>query len=140
MKKTLSKIFLLVMVLAIAIAAASCADPDGELWSGAKYKEDTTLGNGAKTVTVIVEAGEKSVTLTLKTDKETLGDALMEHGLVSGDMGDFGLYLKYVNGIRADYDIDRSYWGFYKNGEYMMVGVDGANIRDGEQYELVYSK
>ena len=140
MKKTLSIVLLFVTLVAALLFAPSCATPGGELWENAIYKEDATLGDGAKTVTVTVEAGEKSVTLTLKTDKETLGDALMEHGLVSGDMGDFGLYLKYVNGIRADYDLDRSYWGFYKNGEYMMVGVDGANIKDGEQYELVYSK
>ena len=31
-------------------------------------------------------------------------------------------------------------WAFFKNGEYMMNGVDTAKINDGEHYELVYTK
>ena len=44
------------------------------------------------------------------------------------------------SGITADYDVDQSYWGFYKGGEYMMTGVDSTVIADGDAYELVYSK
>ena len=29
---------------------------------------------------------------------------------------------------------------FYKDGEMMNTGVDGATIADGEHYELVYTK
>jgi len=87
-----------------------------------------------------VIVGEQSVTFTIKTDAETLGDALLAHNLIAGDQGDFGLYVKAVNGITADYDVDQSYWGFSKNGEYMMTGVDGTAIADGEVYELTYTK
>ena len=107
------------------------------LWESATYLIDTELGEGAKTVEVEVKAGEKSITFTIHTDKETLGDAMLEHGLIAGEQGAYGLYVKLVNGIEADYDKDGTYWGFYKNGEMMMVGVDGATIADGEHYELV---
>ena len=107
------------------------------LWETATYLSDTELGEGAKTVEVEVKAGEKSITFTIHTDKETLGEAMLDHGLISGEEGAFGLYVKFVNGIEADYDKDATYWGFYKNGEMMMVGVDGAIIADGEHYELV---
>lgn len=110
------------------------------LWADAVYTENTTFGEGALTVTVEVKAEDKSIDLTIKTDKTILGDALMEHGLVEGDEGQFGLYIKKVNGITADFDVDQSYWAFYKNGEMMMTGVDGAEIKDGEHYELVYTK
>ena len=50
------------------------------------------------------------------------------------------VYIKSVNGITADYDVDRSYWAFNKNGEMMLTGVDMTNIADGEHYELVYTK
>ena len=113
--------------------------PEG-LWANATYLEDTTFGEGAKTVTVKVIVEDKSVTFTIKTDAETLGEALLAHNLIAGDQGDFGLYVKVVNGITADYDVDQSYWGFSKNGEYMMTGVDGTAIADGEVYELTYTK
>jgi hypothetical protein len=122
-----------------ASEAGGAIAPEG-LWKDATYLEDTEFGEGAKTVTVKVIAEDKSVTFTVKTDAKTLGEALLAHGLIAGDQGDFGLYVKVVNGITADYDIDQSYWGFSKNGEYMMTGVDGTAIADGEVYELTYTK
>ena len=113
--------------------------PEG-LWANATYLEDTTFGEGAKTVTVKVIADGKSVTFTVKTDAKTLGEALIAHDLIAGDQGDFGLYIKFVNGIRADYDLDRRYWSFTKNGEYMMTGADMTDIADGEAYEFTYAK
>ncbi len=142
MKKTITSvtsILLSVLLLLCVVSCGNTVDATG-LWENATYRKDTSFGTGAKTVMVEVKAGEDSVTFTIKTDKTTLGDALLEHGLIAGDMGDYGLYVKVVNGITADYDVDQSYWGFFKNGEYMMTGVDGTEIADGEHYELVYSK
>lgn len=110
------------------------------LWKDATVTEDTTYGEGAVTIQVEVKAEDKSVTLTIKTDKETLGDALTEHNLVDGEKSDYGLYVKQVIGMTADYDVDQSYWSFYKNGEMMMTGVDGENISDGAHYEIIYAK
>ena len=140
MKKTFNLIAILLLV-ALAFSSCSILFPEQisavGLWENATYRRDMELGDGAKTVQVEVKAGEESVTFTIHTDKETLGDALLEHGLIAGDQGAYGLYVKLVNGIEADYDKDGSYWGFYKNGEMMLVGVDGAVIADGEHYELV---
>lgn len=110
------------------------------LWANAKYLKDMEFGEGSKTVEVEVKVGDDSITFTLHTDKDTLGDALIEHQLISGEEGAYGLYVKYVNGIHADYDTDRSYWAVYSNGEYMMSGVDSTHINGGEHYELVYTK
>ena len=114
--------------------------PKTGLWAKALYTSDQTFGTGTKTVMVDVKAGEYSVTLTINTDRDILGDALLDHNLVEGENGQYGLYIKKVNGITADYDIDASYWGFYKGGEYMMTGVDQTRISGGEHYELVYTK
>ena len=135
MKKTLT-IISVILLVCIALTACNTVSAEG-LWENATYRRDTELGTGAKTVQVEVKAGEESVTFTIHTDKDTLGDAMLEHGLIAGDAGAYGLYVKLVNGIEADYDKDGSYWGFYKNGEMMLVGVDGAVIADGEHYELV---
>ena len=142
MKNTLTKISAIFILIMTLLSLASCRDTvDAEgLWESATYRRNMTFGNGEKTVEVEVRAGEDSVTFTIKTDKKYLGDALTAHGLIEGEEGQFGLYIKRVNGILADYDVDRSWWGFYKSGEYMMSGVDGAEIADGEHYELVYER
>jgi len=134
---TLSTAFLLIMLLCLS----SCNTVDAEgLWENATYRRDMSFGKGETTVQVEVKVEDKSVTFTLKTDKEILGDALMEHKLIEGEDGAYGLYVKKVNGITADYDVDKSYWALYKNGEYCMSGVDTTKIADGEHYEIVYTK
>ena len=142
MKKTIKSFVSCVLMLAFILTLVACqkgVDVKG-LWEKATYTKDTTFGNGATTVMVEVKVEDQSVTFTIKTDKTTLGEALMEHDLIAGDQGQFGIYIKSVNGITADYDIDQSYWAFTKNGEMMMTGVDGTTIADGEHYELVYTK
>ena len=160
MKNTIKSTLALILALLLSLCLFACKnepaetpDTDGSnaatdggaiapegLWANATYLEDTTFGEGAKTVTVKVIAEDKSVTFTIKTDAKTLGEALLDHELVAGDQGDFGLYIKYVNGIRADYDLDKRYWNFTKNGEYMMTGADMTEIADGEAYEFTYAK
>ncbi len=137
-KSTLS-ILLAVMMVVCMVSCGETIDKEG-LWENATYRKDMEFGKGAKTAVVEVKIADQIVTFTIHTDKETVGEAMFEHGLISGDQGEFGLYIKAVNGITADYDIDQSYWAFTKGGEYMMTGVDGTEFADGEHYELVYTK
>lgn len=133
---------MIILAVALVFGVTGCkkaADAD-KLWENAVYTQNTALGSGKTQVNVEVKAGNKSVTFTVNTDKELLGDALTELKLISGDMGEYGLYVKTVNGITADYSKDNSYWGIYKNGEMLMTGIDATKIADGEHYELVYSK
>ena len=76
----------------------------------------------------------------IHTDKTIVGEALLDLELIEGDMGDFGLYVKTVNGITADYDTDGTYWAFYVNGEYAMTGVDMTDIVDGDTYSFKVEK
>ena len=116
---------------------AKVADP---LWNTATYLEDVTLGQGDKTIYVKVEAGTQSITVTINTDAENLEDALTSVDLVDGEESEFGLYIKEVNGIVADYDIDQTYWGMFRDGEYLMEGANLTQITDGDRYELVRTK
>ena len=70
----------------------------------------------------------------IKTDKETVGEALIENGLISGDDGEYGLYVKTVNGITLDYDKDGKYWAFYEENTYANQGVDSTPIKEGGVY------
>ncbi len=121
-------------------AAENGASVDAGLWTEAVYTEDKEFGEGAKTVVCEVKAEDKTVTFTVKTDKKTVGEALIEHGIIEGEKGPYGLYIKKVNGILADYDVNQRYWAFYIDGEMANSGVDGTDITEGVTYQLVYSK
>lgn len=110
------------------------------VWAAATYLKDTTLGEGAKTMTVEVKAEGQTVTFTVKTDEKTVGAALQKVSLIAGEQGAYGLYIKSVNGIVADYDIDQTYWAFYENGEYAMTGADATDIKEGVTYRFERTK
>jgi hypothetical protein len=139
-RKTIKQTVAILLVLVLMAALVSCNKEENGVWENAAYTENQTFGEGAKTITVEVQAQDKSVTFTIKTDKETVGAAMMEHGLIDGEEGPYGLYVKTVNGMKADYDTDQRYWAFYVNGEISMTGVDVTSITEGTTYQMIYSK
>lgn len=142
MKKTIKSIAAILLAALFVFSFAACSEKNEATgaWESATYLKDAEFGSGAKTVQVEVKAEDQSVTFTIHTDKDILGDALLEHNLIEGENGPYGLYVKTVNGILADYDINQAYWAVSKDGESSATGVDGINILDGEHYELVYTK
>lgn len=142
MKKAMKTMISAALVLVFVLTVTACGNQQSEptLWDAATYGEDTTLGDGVKTVTVEVTAEEKTVTFTVKTDEATVGGALMKHDLIDGEEGAYGLYVKVVNGITADYDADKCYWAFYVDGEYASTGVESTPIAEGVTYRFVYTK
>ena len=150
MKKTLKIFLALTLVLTTVIACASCTIFDKMPWNKDTdpitentvrvSEKDCTMGSGATTLTVRIEDPEKSVTFTVLTDKATVGEALLEHNIIGGENGAYGLYVKTANGILADYDVNQSYWAFYIGDNYAMTGVDSTPIEEGVIYRLVYAK
>lgn len=103
--------------------------------------EITVKGEGKTKFNFDVTDKDGNVTsFEIHTDKTVVGDALQELGLIEGDEGDFGLYVKKVNGITADFDIDGTYWAFYVNGAYATAGVDSTEIKNGESYAFKVEK
>ena len=103
--------------------------------------QEIVLGDGSVKVTVIVvDADGNETDFVINTDKETVGDALLEQNLIEGEEGDYGLYVTTVNGITADYDTDHTYWAFYVNGEYASTGVDSTPVNEGDTYEFKVEK
>ena len=129
-----------ILTLAALLLLTFTACQSTDVWADALYTEDTTLGEGKTEFILNVKAGEKMVTLTLRTDKEILGDALLQLGLIEGEMGAYGLYVKRVNGISADYDKDGYYWALWINDDYADSGVDSTVIIEGVHYTLERAK
>ena len=59
---------------------------------------------------------------------------------IIGEQGDYGLYVKTVNGITADYDKDGTYWAFSVNGELSQKGVDQTYVKNGDIYTFTVTK
>ena len=124
-KRTLSLMLCIVLIAAIALLAG-CSD-----------KKENSVGSGDKSFTFIVTDGDgNEETFEVKSDAQTVGQALIDEGLLEGEEGPYGLYVKTVNGITADYETDGTYWAFYINGEYAMTGVDTTDIVAGDNYAL----
>ena len=136
-------ILCIVLIAATALFATGCKNTEEEApeTTDAETYEVTVLGEGEKQFdfTVVDKDGNKTF-FTINTDKTTVGDALLELELIEGEDGDYGLYVKKVNGIVADYDIDKTYWAFYVNGEYAMSGVDTTDIKNGAEYSFKVEK
>ncbi len=99
------------------------------------------LGEGAKSFEFVVVDQEGNQTeFEIYTDKETVGEALLDVEMIAGEEGDYGLYVKTVNGITADYDTDGTYWAFYVNDEYATSGVDTTEIATGDIYSFKVEK
>ena len=153
MKNTIIKSLSIIIIVLMMISITSCNifpvatntfiptedDPYPERWNDALYTEDTELGEGEKTFLLVVDADGYSITFTIHTNKEIVGEALVKLGLIAGEDGQYGLYVKNVNGMLADWDVDQSYWAFYENGLYAN-GVDATNVTEGYTYSFVRTK
>ena len=131
-------LFSIIIMLATVIIGCSNGGKVPDLWNDAVYDTDVSLGKGEKKLILTVKTAEKSITITVNTDKETVGDALFEQKIIDGDKGPYGLYVKKVNGITADFDVDGHYWSFTINGEMAPTGADSTPIKDGEVYGFEY--
>ena len=99
--------------------------------------EVTELGEGAVTFTfTAVLPGDETQTYTIHTDAETVGAALLDLGLIDGENGEWGLYVKTVCGVTLDYETDGMWWGLYENGEMAAVGVDSLAVNEGSVVEF----
>jgi hypothetical protein len=125
-KKMIVTIIAVIVVAAVLLGAYLATRPA------------TSAGSKEFTLTV-VHADGTSKDFTFKTDAEYVGEVVQEEGLVSGDMGDYGLYIKVVDGEKAVYEEDNAYWSFYVGEEYAQLGIDQTPVEDGAVYKLVYT-
>ena len=162
-KKLLSLILSTMLIVAMAFSMTACSgntekpnteglgqtsgteqnSEDGVKQEGEQGDQilDNVLGEG-KTVFhfIVVDKNANETKFEIRTNKTTVGEALLEVQLIEGEEGPYGLYVKKVSGITADYDIDKTYWAFYINGEMAMTGVDATKIEPGATYSFKVEK
>ena len=151
-KQLLSFILCLVLIAAMALLTTACdnfnldflgteqeAATNAPNTNGADNSGEAPIAKKQFTF-VVVDGNGIETTFQISTDKNIVGDALLAEGLIAGEEGAYGLYVKTVNGITADYDVDKTYWAFYINGEYAMTGADSTDIAEGSVYRFEYTK
>lgn len=142
--KSLSLILCCVLIAAMALFATGCEadnNADNSANVGQTSGDVTVMGEGETVFDfAVVDKDGNKTNFEIHTDKTVVGEALIELGLIVGDDGPYGLYVKTVNGITADYDANQTYWAFYINGEYAMTGVDKTDIVPGDSYAFKVEK
>ena len=158
----LSLILSMMLIVAMAFSMTACGDNNQEkpntegqsqgggtqqesqddVQNGSENETETTvLGQGATVFRFVVADKDGNETkFEIHTDKTKVGEALLEVELIEGEEGPYGFYVKTVNGITADYDVDQTYWAFYINGEMAMTGVDATDIEAGATYSFKVEK
>lgn len=141
-KRFLSGSLCIMLIAAMAPLTIGCNDKQTEsIVSDSVNATAEVVGEGQTSFgfTVTHKDG-KQKEFVVETDKKTVGEALIDAELISGDDGDYGLYVKTVDGETLDFDTDGYYWSFLINGEYAQTGVDMTDIEDGKTYEFKAEK
>ena len=131
-ERILTKILALTLVVLMTVfsfAACGKADTNSDVNSGSVETKTISI-----TVTVVAKDKTEKV-FNIETNKKTLGDALFEEGLVTEDEHKSGFY-SYIDGVRADYTLDKCWWSFSKDGKDVMVGANDLKIADGDKFEI----
>lgn len=122
-KKQTTLICILAAVLIVAFAAVY-------LIFGAKPAA------GAKHIDVeFIHSDGASRTVGVNTDEEYLGAALIYHGLISGRVEQYGLYILMADNETAD-ESKQQWWCLTKAGGDVYTGADMTPIADGDKFEL----
>lgn len=145
-KKMNSFILCVMLIVAMAITMVGCGTKkdNGAVQNAAQSSTEAgnqVLGEGKTKFSVVVVDGEgKETAFEIHTDEKTVGSALLGVKLIEGETGQYGLYVKKVNNITADYDVDKTYWAFYIDGEYASTGVDATAVEEGKTYTFKVEK
>lgn len=134
-KKIIIGIICLIVALGIGISIYNKIADNNDNQITESISEGAEVGEGEIAFEFsVIDADNNETKLTVRTDKETVGEALVDAGLISGEPGPYGMYVKTVNGVTLDYDTHGKYWAFYINGEYATAGVDKTKIEKDTVY------
>lgn len=123
-----------ILIAAIVIVALIA------VMAGAYFAARPAVAEGAKTISVtVVHADGSEKQFQYRTDEEYLGPVLLAEGLAEGEDGPYGLTIYVVDGEKADWNENQSYWALYIGEEYAATGADSTPVKDGDSFKLVYT-
>lgn len=144
MKKNFIKIISILIAIATLFGFAACGKTEKEKLEGTTTSTRASespvyeaKGEGKNTFffDVVFQDGKSSY-YKIKTNKAFVGEALKELGLVEGEEGPYGLFIKTVDGETHKYEDDGKYWAFYVDGTYAEKSADQTEIQDSHYYSF----
>lgn len=138
-KKHFRSVLSLVLVAAMVLMFAGCGQNQGTETPEPSQNQQAVVEKVFTFEVTELDGTKKEFKVQYDTE-ETVGEALVNEELISGEVGQYGLMVDTVNGQKYDYNADGAYWAFYINGEYAMTGVDTTPIKDDEVYSFVATK
>ena len=139
-RRWLAWVVVTVLLAAMVLGATACSKEQGgeETTTTAATtvaEQGNTIGEGQTSFTFeVTHLDGTTKSFTVKTDASTVGEALVGVGLIAGEDGPYGLYVKTVDGETVDYDTHKKYWAFYVDGTMSMNGVDKTDVVAGTVY------
>ncbi len=124
-KKMLIGVIALVLVIALMAGVYLATRPAAQ-------------AGGKHFTVVVVHSDGTEKTFAYSTDAELLGQFLYDEGLLIADETNPGMFHT-VDGEKADWNVNQSYWSFYEGDAYANQGVETTVIVDGALYKLVYT-
>lgn len=122
-KKTIIALIALVLVVGV--------------FAGVWFATRGQSAEGSKAFTVrVVHADKTEKVFTYTTEETKLGTFLEAEGLIVGS-GD-GMFHT-VDGEKADWNENQSYWALYLGEDYATAGIYDTDIADGAVYKLEYT-
>ena len=124
----MKKLLAILLTLTVLLSLAACT---------AKAPETTAATGEKLQFTVIVtHADEKEEIFLYEAEGGMLGAFLEKEGLIIGS-GD-GMFHT-VDGEKADWNENKSYWAFYVDNNYAVKGIYDTPIENGKNYKLEYT-
>ena len=124
------RLLALLMCAALVLALAGCTSAKKDEGSAPTKEEE-----GAAFTLKIVHGDGTEVTKDVTTHKDTLGEALLDEGLIAGEEGAYGLFVKTVDGETVD-DAKEQWWCLTRGGQQVNTGVDSTPVEDGATFEF----
>ncbi|MBO5868005.1 MAG: hypothetical protein J6Q54_03740 [Oscillospiraceae bacterium] len=127
----MKKLIAILLILTLVLGLVACT-------ADTQKTPETTAAAGEKlsfTVTV-VHADKTEKTFEYQAEPGKLGAFLEAENLIIGS-GD-GMFHT-VDGEKADWNENQSYWAFYVDGTYAMKGIYDTDMEAGKVYKLEYT-
>ena len=129
----MKKLFTILLAVALVLSMAACVST-----KPAETIPEKAV-DAAKFTVIVVHADGTQKEFAYETDEKMLGDYLETQGLIQSQGADDGMFHT-VDGEKADWNENQSYWAFYLGEEYAMTGIYDTQIENGAVYKLVYTK
>ena len=133
-KHSFRSVLSLVLVAAMVLMFAGCGEKIQDEVKTEPATNQQEVQEKSFTFEVVELDGTKKEFTVKYGSEKTVGEALVNEGLISGSDSQYGLMVDTVNGQKYTYDEDKVYWAFYIDGQYAMTGVDSTPIEDGKVY------